>query len=440
MMAHHFPRIMIACIAIILTCAQAYAVSVEEEVGVGREVMKEVRHLRLTADSSLECIAEKMSGVVARQELPWRFWVIEDWETYNAFAAPGGFVFITRTYYEKLSEDEAAFVLGHEMAHIDLHHYERNVKRHNEATIGHLLLNLLIKGGASSTWRTATDLSATAYLTHYSRALEKEADLAGYKFAEAAGYDARRAVTALSKLGEQPNVHPWIVNLYGTHPLLTSREDRLAAMGGEEPEEISIPEPAPEHRRNLTNGLDSFDPKIPIAVRILAPNATRWENPWRKDFTKHLHLRLTPLGFTIAGDDLMYKPHIGDPVDAAKSRNARYLLLVTVHAMSSETVGQSDLAGTPVKARIDTAAKLLDVDSRSVIWEGPANAEEECRDILPVDSEILYTDTCIGALAERIAGDIAISCARAVRDKDPVAVGSGYNAATESVDTPSPVS
>ncbi len=401
-------------VAAIVIPSPASAISVEEEVRVGRAVMAEMRPLGLTAAPSLQEKGERLSQVVERRELPWRFWVIEDWDTYNAFAAPGGMVFITRAYYEKLSEDEAAFVLGHEMAHVDLRHYERNVKRYQEANIGHLLLNILIGGEASSIWHTATDLGATAYLTHYSRALEKEADLAGYQYAEAAGYDARLAVTALAKLGEEPNVHPWIVNLYGTHPLITSREDRLAAIGGEEPEDAQVPPPSAQHKRDVTRGLAPIDPPVSVAVRILDPAGGRWEDPWRKDFTKHLHLRLVPLGLKIAGDDLMYKPDIGDPLEAARSRDAEYLLLVTVHEMSNTETAPAGLAGTPVRAAIEIDAVLTRVEDRSQVWQEHVIDQREGLDVLPVDREILHTDTCLGALAEEVAGQVAIGCAVAV--------------------------
>ena len=408
----HSASILASTLLLVLASC-AWAVSVEDEVRVGRRVMAEMRSLNLTADPALAEIGQRLSQVVDRTELPWRFWVIEDWPTYNAFAAPGGFVFITRTYFEKLNEDEAAFVLGHEMAHVDLRHYERNVKRSREATLGHALLNVLIGGKVGGAWRTATDLGATAYMTHYSRALEKEADFAGYTFAEAAGYDARLAVTALSKLGEQPELHPWIVNIYGTHPLMTSREDRLAAFGGEEPEEIEIPPASTRHKRDLAQGLKPLDPQARIAVRILAPGGGRWENSWRKNLTKRLHLRLTPRGFTIAGDDLMYKPDIGDPVEAARSREADYLLLVTVGEMSSTETGAADLAGTPVRAAVEVEAEALAVSDGSRLWAGHFREEGEGRDILAVDAEILHADTCLGALVEKVAAEIAFGCATA---------------------------
>jgi Zn-dependent protease with chaperone function len=406
-------RSLTSVISLLAACSAGIALSVDEEVAIGRQVMAEVRTMGLTADPALSVIGQRLAAGVERDGIPWRFWVIEGMDSYNAFAAPGGPVFISRTYYQMLSEDEAAFVVGHEMAHIDLLHYERQRKRRRKAQLGHLLLNILVKGKGSSTLRTATNLGATAYMTHYSRALEKEADFAGYRYAEEGGYDARLAVTALRKLGEQPQLHPWIINIYATHPILSSREDRLAAMGGEEPEEVQIPEPSPSHKRDLAGGLRPMEPPTPVAVRILAPEGDRWEGGWRKSFTKHLHQRLTPLGFSIAGDDIMYKPDIGDPVEAARSRDAQYLLLVTVHQMESTKIGKSELAGTPVRAAIDAEPVLIVIADGSQLWQARFWEQQEGLDVLSVDPEILYTDASLGAVAERVAGKIAIGCATA---------------------------
>jgi hypothetical protein len=404
-------RSLVCAFGLLALALPAWARSTEDEVRDGRGVMAQVRPFNLMADATLTAIGEKLAGVMKRDDLPWRFWVVEDLSGHNAFAAPGGFVFITRIYYEKLNDDEAAFVLGHEMAHIDLRHHERHSKRIQQANLGHLLLNILTNRRGA--WGTAVDLGSTAYVTHYSRALEKEADFAGYNYANAAGFDARAAVTALSKLGEQPDLHPWIVNIYSTHPLLSSREDRLAALGGEEPEDIPAPEPSVGHTRDLTGGLEPLDPPARIAVRILAPEGGRWEHPWRKNFTKHLHRRLIPLGFEIAGDDLMYKPDIGDPVEAARSRDARYLVLVTVHRMESTELGPPELDGTPVEAGVDVAARLVRVEDGSELWAERLSATKDGRDVLEPGREILYTDTCVGALAEEGAGEIAIGCAAA---------------------------
>ena len=404
--------VVMALAALAASAAPGRALSLPDEVGLGKRVMGALRPVGLTSDPSLNAIGERLTAVMARKELPWRFWVVEDRHEYNAFAAPGGMVYITRAYYEKLSDGEAAFVLGHEMAHIDLKHYERQLKRERRADLGSLVLKVLTN--ARGAWGAAADLGATAYVTHYSRVLEKEADFTGYQYAERAGYDARAAVSALSKLGEQPDFPVWIQNVYATHPILSSREDRLAALGGEEPEEVEQEPPDPGHRLDFTAGLKPLDPTAAIAVRVVGADGTRWENRWRKSLTRHLHLRLAPLGLQVAGDDLMYKPDIGDPVEAARSRGARYLLLVTVAEMKSEATGSEGLGGTPVRAKLEATARVVEVgDGRQVGDEIRFSEEREGADVLAADPETLHTDTVIGGMAARAAGEIAVAAAKA---------------------------
>jgi len=408
----------------------AGAMSPAEETRLGKEVFAEVRPLGLTRDPSLDELGARLAKVTPRQEIAWRFWVVEGMKEFNAFAAPGGLVFISRPYYAKLNADEAAFVLGHEMAHVDLNHHEKQMKRSQRANIGNLLLRVFTN---SSVVGTVADLGATAYVTHYSRLLEREADFAGYHYAEQAGYNARAAVSALSKLGNDKQMHPWIQNIYATHPVLSSREDRLAALGGKEPDDAppppagpspatsdsgaqpreSDPPPSPQH--GLAAGMKPFDPSVPIAVRILQPSGGRWEHTWRKSFTKALHLRLTPLGFTIAGDDLMYKPDIGDPIAAARSRNAKYLLLVTVKEMQSEVTAAARPTGTPVKAAVDLTGRVVNVTTGADAWTGEFAQKAEGADVLPSDPETLYLDTTVGNLAWKAAGEFARAAAKAAK-------------------------
>ena len=402
--------------AVSLFALPARALTLADEVRIGKQVVAEVRPLGLTQDPSLDSIGNRLKAVMQRKELNWRFWVIEDTKDFNAFAAPGGFVFITRTYYEKLNDDEAAFVVGHEMAHVDLRHYEKQLSREQRANLGNLLLKILMNSGG--VWGTAADIGATAYATHYSRVLERQADFAGYDYAQHAGYDAAAAVTALSKLGKQPKLHPWIANIYSTHPILSVREDQLAALGGREPEDVQPPQPAKSHQRNMTAGLQPLDPAVPIAVRVLGSDGKRWENRWRKSFTKRVHAHLLPLGFKIAGDDLMYKPDIGDPVAAARSRDARYLLLITVSEMQTSSTGAERLAGTPVQAKANLAARLVDVATGDQVGPEITFAKEKAGvDILPVDPDVLFTDTAIGGLADRAAAKVAAAAAKATGAK-----------------------
>jgi len=394
----------------------ASALTLTDEVRTGKQVVAEARPFGLTEDRSLNAVGDRLKAEMHRKELTWRFWVIEDMKDFNAFAAPGGFVFITRIYYEKLNDDEAAFVIGHEMAHVDLRHYEKQLGREQKANIGSLLLKVLAGGGG--VLGTAADIGATAYMTHYSRTLERAADFAGYTYARDAGYNASAAVTALSKLGKEPRMHPWIANVYATHPILSVREDQLAALGGEDPKSAQPQPPAKSHQRNLNAGLQPFDPPIPIAVRVTGADGKRWENHWRKSFTKQVHTHLLPLGFKIAGDDLMYKPDIGDPVAAARSRDARYLLLISIRDMQSASGGAESLTGTPVRAKIDLTARLVDVKSGGdAAPETTCSKERKAVDVLPADPNELYTDSAVGSLSDRAAGKIAVAAAKALGAK-----------------------
>jgi len=391
------------------------ALSPGDEWRLGKQVVAKVRPLGLTQSPALDAIGARLAKTMQRQDITWHFWVVEDMKEFNAFAAPGGFVFISRPYFEKLDTNEAAFVIGHEMAHIDLRHPENAMQRAQRANIGNLLLRVITN---SPVVGAAADLGATAYVTHYSRVLEREADFASYRSAEKAGYNAAAAVTALSKLGKDHSLHPWIENVYGTHPLLSNREDQLSALGGKDLSAAPLPPPSPQHK--LSAGLQPFDPPVPVAVRILAPTGKRWEGPWRKSYTKLIHNRLLPLGFKIAGDDLMYKPDIGDPVEAARSRQARYLLLVTVQHMSSRSDGQAKQSGQPVVAELDASARFLDVATGKEVWSAPLKGSVSGVDVLPIDPETLFPDTTVGAIAWRTAGDMAVGFAKHVGAKPEV--------------------
>jgi hypothetical protein len=206
-----------------------------------------------------------------------------------------------------------------------------------------------------------------------------------------------------------------VANIYATHPVLSSREDQLAALKGQLPTDVEAPPADPEH--GLNRGLQPFSPTVPVAIRIVQPDGRRWENPWRKSFTHLLHQRLLPLGFTIAGDDLMYKPDIGDPVEAARSRKARYLLLVTVTQMRSEVTGPAKLAGTPVKASLEVSARLVNVDTGAEVWRRPTEVKAEGLDALPLDPGYLYPDSAIGGLAWKAAGEYAVQAAKSAGAK-----------------------
>ena len=62
-------------LALLATPTLSWALTVDEQVRLGKRVMEEVRSMGLTDDASLDTIGDRLKGVVQRKDFPWRFWV-----------------------------------------------------------------------------------------------------------------------------------------------------------------------------------------------------------------------------------------------------------------------------------------------------------------------------------------------------------------------------
>jgi predicted Zn-dependent protease len=161
-----------------------------------------------------------------RPDLPWHFGVL-DTPSINAFAAPGGYVLITRGLYEILdNEAQLAGVLGHEIGHIvKRHHIEvmqksagvsavaRGVQRDSRGQ----LANNLIGSGAEVLAR-GLDKSA-----------EFEADQLGIVLAARAGYNPYGLIEVLHKLSVRSANDESLALLFKTHPAPGERLERIGA-------------------------------------------------------------------------------------------------------------------------------------------------------------------------------------------------------------------
>ena len=144
------------------------------------------------AQQALEDYVNQVASRVAahaQRKLPWRFHLLCDPNFINAFALPGGQIFIGTGLLDQLkSEDELAFVLGHEIEHVDHYHAVERVQV--EARLHHLDLDALgeVAGLPISLWQTG-----------YSKDEELEADREGLRLAATAGYSAKGAVNLLER-------------------------------------------------------------------------------------------------------------------------------------------------------------------------------------------------------------------------------------------------
>ncbi len=136
----------------------------------------------------------------ARRSLPYRFHLILNPDLINAFALPGGHVCVGQGLVDRMmSEDELAFVLGHEIEHIDHYHAVERVQI--EAQLKNLDLDVLVD---------LAEFPISLWQTGYSKAEEFEADREGLRIAAAAGYSAQGALDQLvrwTKLRNEYVVH-----------------------------------------------------------------------------------------------------------------------------------------------------------------------------------------------------------------------------------------
>jgi len=128
----------------------------------------------------------------AKRKLNYRFHLIGDANLINAFALPGGHVFIGQGLLDQMtSEDELAFILGHELEHIDHYHAVERVQI--EAKLKSLNLDIVT---------TIAEIPMSVWQAGYSKDQEFEADREGLRIAVAAGYSPQGAVSMTEKLGK----------------------------------------------------------------------------------------------------------------------------------------------------------------------------------------------------------------------------------------------
>jgi predicted Zn-dependent protease len=177
-----------------------------------------------------------------RADLAWHFAVLDDAE-FNAFAAPGGYVFITRGLLQSMrSEAELAGVLAHEIAHVVRKHHLNAIKKAADRALWQELGGTaLAQSGAMAKYGKMTPALtklATAGTEMYVRGLDKgdefEADRMGVVIAARAGYDPYGLPAALQTLQTVNPTAAGLALMFKTHPSFAERLDMMAqVMTGE---------------------------------------------------------------------------------------------------------------------------------------------------------------------------------------------------------------
>ena len=180
-------------------------------------------------------LGHRLRSVSETPSLPFTFTIVNSDEI-NAFALPGGYVYVTRGLMALAnSEAELAGVIAHEIGHVTGRHA---AQRYNQAVFAQLGAVVL---SAATGSRAVSDLArfgVTAYVQGYSRDQEHEADELGVRYLGRAGYDPLAMADFLSKMGAQSRLAARIAgregveaeaSLFLSHPRTADRVTRAAA-------------------------------------------------------------------------------------------------------------------------------------------------------------------------------------------------------------------
>lgn len=245
-MLHSYPRAAGFTAALLLAgCAvnpatghrELMLVSESQEIQMGQQYDKEVvASIGLYQDPALQTYIQSLGSRLAatseRPNLPWTFRVVDD-PAVNAFALPGGFIYVTRGILAHMtSEAQLATVLGHEIGHVTARHSAAQMSKQQLASLG-----LAIGSIASSQIERYSGLAGQALgvmFLKFSRDNENQADELGVRYSSRANYDAREMANVMRLLdrvssaegGGGGRLPEWLA----THPNPGNRLEHINAL------------------------------------------------------------------------------------------------------------------------------------------------------------------------------------------------------------------
>jgi predicted Zn-dependent protease len=211
----------------------ACGVSTQQEVEMGQSYVQQINaQLPIVQDPELNryvnVLGDSIARLTSRTDLTdWHFYIVDSKEV-NAFAVPGGFVYVNRGLIERTNKmDQLAGVLGHEIGHVVRRHSIKQMQQQQGANIGVTLACVLTSVCNNQAGQAAIQVGGTALFAKFSRGDEAEADEEGVRNTIRAGISPNGIPEMFQILIDERQSNPSSVEgWFATHPL---EEDRIAA-------------------------------------------------------------------------------------------------------------------------------------------------------------------------------------------------------------------
>jgi predicted Zn-dependent protease len=208
--------------------------SEQQEIAIGQQNDLEVRRaMGLYDDRALQeyvsTIGLHLAQSSERPNLPWHFSIV-DVPAINAFALPGGYIYITRGILPFLeNESHLAGVLGHEVGHVTARHASQQYSRTTGAGLGLLLGSIFVP--AVRPFGQLAESTAGVLFLKYGRDDELQADQLGVRYAARGGWDPSGIPAMLTTLGrlDEATDNKGVPNWLSTHPAPENRVERVQA-------------------------------------------------------------------------------------------------------------------------------------------------------------------------------------------------------------------
>jgi predicted Zn-dependent protease len=227
-------------------CASASSITTQQEQGLGADYSRQINaELPLVRDAAsndyINDLGRRIARVADPRGIPYQFYIVNS-DVVNAFAVPGGYVYVNRGLVERAgSASELAGVLAHEIGHVvERHSIQQMAKAQNANNLVGVLGTVLLGRASTAVQQGAGVLVqgvGTAVFAGFSRNDEREADHDGVIFTARAGYNPQGMVTMFQRLLAEERGSPGsLAKFFSTHPLTQERITNVQAQINATPE------------------------------------------------------------------------------------------------------------------------------------------------------------------------------------------------------------